>query len=341
MLFERLTEIEKAALESLNNCDNLDTLEQLRIQILGKKGSMTALFREMGSLSAEDKKEFGKQINISKKNISSALETKKTSLSEALKAQKLKAERIDISLPSKEISRGSTHPITLVVKDIIRIFGKMGFKVADGPELEQEYYNFDALNLPADHPARDEQDSFYVNKNNLLRTQTSNVQIRVMEKEKPPLAVIAPGRCYRKDTVDATHSPIFHQVEGLLVDKNVSFTDLKGTLSLFAKEMFGSGTKVRFRPDFFPFTEPSAEVAFTCIGCGGSGCSMCKGSGWIEIAGCGMVDPAVFSAVDIDYEKYKGFAFGMGIERIAMLKYGIPDIRLFYQNDAEFLSQFK
>ena len=320
---------------------SVQELEDLRIAFLGKKGSLTEIFKQMGGMDADTKKSLGQEVNELKNLISDNLTQKKDQFLNAEKSEKLSKESLDVSLPGKISARGAEHPISIIINDIVRIFSKMGFAIAEGPELEKEYYNFDALNIPEHHPARDEQDSFYIQKGYLMRTQTSGVQIRVMEQKKPPLAIIAPGRCYRNDTVDATHSPIFHQIEGLVVDKHVSFSDLKGVLALFAKEMFGEGIKVRFRPDFFPFTEPSAEVAFTCFECKGKGCPKCKKTGWIEVAGCGMVDPEVFKYVGIDYQEYKGYAFGMGIERIAMLKYGIPDIRLLYENETGFLNQFK
>jgi phenylalanyl-tRNA synthetase alpha chain len=338
---QELNKVEADFKEDLKKVENLKDLENLKVQYLGKKGILTEFFKKMGSLSPEEKKEFGQTVNQVKNVISENLEECQQKLTEQLKQEKIRKETIDITLPGRKIPRGATHPITRVIQDMTRIFNRLGFSVEEGPEMEREYYNFDALNIPEHHPARDEQDSFYIKDDFLLRTQTSGVQIRVMEKKNPPLAIVAPGRCFRKDTVDATHSPIFHQIEGLLVDKNVSFSDLKGVLSLFAREMFGKDTKVRFRPDFFPFTEPSAEVAFTCFACGGKGCSVCKKSGWIEVAGCGMVDPEVFKYVNIDYEKYKGYAFGIGVERIALLKYKIPDIRMLYENDMNFLNQFQ
>ncbi len=336
-----LDKIEVEASASIHKSSSIKELEDIRIKYLGKKGIITDFFKKLSSLSHEEKRSIGGEINSLKQSVSSLIQDAKDKISLKDKQEKLQKDKIDITLPGRNVAVGATHPITLVINDITRIFEKMGFTVEEGPEIEKEYYNFDALNIPDNHPARDEQDSFYIGGEVLLRTQTSGVQIRTMENKKPPLAIISPGRCFRNDTVDATHSPIFHQIEGLVVDKNVSFSDLKGVLALFAKEMFGADSQVRFRPDFFPFTEPSAEVAFTCIKCGGAGCRVCKGSGWIEVAGCGMVDPEVFKYVGIDYQEYKGYAFGMGIERIAMIKYGIPDIRLLYENDMQFLGQFK
>jgi len=336
-----LLKIESQFKKELESINQLKNLEDLKVLYLGKKGSVTELLKNLGSLSIEEKKTFGKKINELKDNISTLIEEKKTSLTESLKKEKLEKESIDVTLPGKNISAGSYHPISLVIQEILRIFSKMGFTFKEGPELEEEYYNFDALNIPSDHPARDDQDSFYIAEKKLLRTQTSAVQIRVMEKTKPPLAIITAGKCFRRDSIDATHFAMFHQLEGLAIDTSIAFTDLKGTLALFAKEMFGSNTKVRFRPDFFPFTEPSAEFACSCFICGGKGCPTCKHTGWIEIGGCGMVDPEVFKYVNIDYEKYKGYAFGLGIERIAMIRHDIPDIRLFFENDVNFLKQFK
>ncbi len=339
MDLNNIKNIEKDAISSIVSA-TLEELENIRVKFLGKKGLLKEALNKISGLSLEEKKVIGKEINDLKDKIESYIANRKEELIAKEKEEQLKKEKIDITLPGKPFKQFKIHPLSIVISDIIKIFTKLGFSVEEGPEIEEEYYNFDALNIPDYHPARDDQDSFYIRDKKLLRTQTSGVQIRVMEKQKPPIAIISPGRCYRKDDVDATHSPIFHQIEGLVVDTDVSFSDLKGILKLFAKEMFGEGTNVRFRPDFFPFTEPSAEVAFTCISCGGKGCSMCKGTGWIEVAGCGMVDPEVFKNVGIDYEKYKGYAFGMGIERIAMIKYRIPDIRLFYENDVRFLDQF-
>lgn len=338
---EELIKIEKEASLSLSNSKEIKELEDLKVKYLGKKGIITDLLKSLASYSIEEKKNYGKEINQLKDKISILIDEKRKEILALINQQKLKNERIDVTLPGNPILRGSFNPISLVINDIIRIFTRMGFSVEEGPELEKEYYNFDALNLPETHPARDDQDSFYVENDLLLRTQTSAVQIRVMEHKRPPLAMICPGRCFRKDAIDATHSPIFHQVEGLVIDKNVGFSDLKGVLSLFAKEMFGANTKVRFRPDFFPFTEPSAEIAVSCFVCGGKGCSVCKRTGWVEIGGCGMVHPEVFKYMKVDYNEFKGYAFGMGIERIAMKKYDIPDIRMFYENDIRFLEQFK
>lgn len=311
-------------------------LDGVRIEFLGRKqGKVTYLLRNLRDLPAEDRPLVGELVNKLKQFIQKEIEEKKK------KIEKKEIEGyVDITLPGKKPLLGRLHPITQTVREIKRIFMGLGFRVVRGPEIETEYYNFEALNMPRYHPARDEQDSFYLDNNYLLRTQTSPVQIRVMEKESPPIRIIAPGRCYRRDAVDASHFPMFHMVEGLAVDKKITFSDLKGSLTYFVHQMFGRGTKLRFRPSFFPFTEPSAEVDISCIICKGSGCRVCSGKGWLEILGAGMVDPEVFKKVGYDPEKYQGFAFGMGADRICMLKYGIDDIRLFFQNDRRFLEQF-
>lgn len=343
---EELLIIKKEALNELDKADDEKGLEQVRVDYLGKKGKMTQVLKSLGKLSAEERPKMGELANEIKKEISEIIDEKRTSFKEIAMADKIAKDKLDVTLPGRTIKVGHFHPITQMINEITHIFKRMGFQVKEGPELEQEYYNFEALNLPENHPARDEQDSFYVEQGNntkdrmLLRTQTSPVQIRVMEKQKPPIAMVAPGRCFRRDDIDATHSHTFHQVEGLVVDKGISFSDLKGVLHFFGKEMFGSDTKVRFRPDFFPFTEPSAEFAVTCFLCNGKGCRVCKTTGWIELGGCGLVDPKVFGFVNIDPEEYSGYAFGVGIERLAMTKYGIPDIRMFYENDMRFLKQF-
>ncbi len=315
-------------------------LESFRLSCIGKKGKLTSILKSLGSLSKEEKPIIGKLSNETKAIIIKLINQKKCELKKLSQQHKEQQNFIDITLPGRKVNIGHFHPITQITNDISHIFKRLGFSVADGPELEHQYYNFEALNIPQHHPARDEQDSFYITSNRLLRTQTSPVQIRVMEKQSPPISVISTGRCFRRDAVDATHSHTFHQIEGLSVDKNISFADLKGVLHLFAKEMFGANTKTRFRPDFFPFTEPSAEFAISCFICKGKGCKVCKGSTWIEIGGCGLVDPTVFSFVKIDPNEYSGYAFGMGIERLAMIKYGVPDIRMFYENDLKFLKQF-
>jgi len=337
---QQLEELKADAAKTLANTSSDKEVEQLRITYLGKKGRLTSILKSLGSLDPVERPKMGQLANEVKEFITEEINKKKQHFITISQNEKIQKEFIDVTLPGRVPPMGKLHPITQIIQEITHIFKGMGFQLVEGPELEEEYYNFDALNLPASHPARDEQDSFYVASDRLLRTQTSPVQIRTMEKWKPPISIISPGRCFRRDAQDATHSHTFHQVEGLSVDKHLSFADLKGVLHLFAREMFGSKTNTRFRPDFFPFTEPSAEFAVSCFLCGGRGCGVCKSSGWIEIGGCGLVDPAVFGFVDIDPELYSGFAFGMGIERLAMTRYGIPDIRLFYENDLRFLRQF-
>ncbi len=326
--------------DKLKNVSNLEELEQLRVEYIGRKGKVTELLKKIPSLPPEERKEFGKACNQLKREIETLIKEKGKELKEREKAEKLRKERIDITLPGRKRGLGALHPVTRTLKEIVRIFTSMGFSIAEGPEIETDFYNFEALNIPKGHPAREMQDTFYISDDVVLRTHTSPVQIRVMEKNSPPIQIIAPGKVYRKDA-DVTHTPMFHQVEGLMVDQKVTFADLKGVLEVFLREIFGSDTKVRFRPSYFPFTEPSAEVDIGCVICGGKGCKVCKGTGWLEILGCGMVDPAVFKAVGINPEVYQGFAFGMGVERIAMLKYGIDDLRLFFENDVRFLRQFR
>jgi phenylalanyl-tRNA synthetase alpha chain len=315
-------------------------LEQVRVRVLGRQGTLTQLLRSLGSLSAEERRLLGAAANEAKRDLEALLEGR---LAEA-RAQERRQERArarpDLSVPGRRPSRGSRHPLTLVRDEIIGIFAGLGFSVAEGPEIETDYYNFEALNLPADHPARDMQDTFYFSADTLLRTHTSPVQIRVMQAQPPPVRIICPGRAYRRDAADLTHSPMFHQVEGLAVDRAVSMADLRGTLELFARAMFGPASRIRFRPSFFPFTEPSAEVDVLCFACQGGGCRVCKQSGWLEILGSGMVHPNVLRNVGYDPEEVTGWAFGMGIERVAMLKYGVDDIRLFFENDLRFLRQF-
>ncbi|MEE9498483.1 MAG: phenylalanine--tRNA ligase subunit alpha [Nitrospinaceae bacterium] len=314
-----------------------DELRQLRTDFLGKKGLVTQVMKDMRELSSEQKREVGRHVNELKNWIENEIKEK----TEKLKGSSTEgADRtLDITLPGRKEARGSLHPITHVMDELIAIFMSLGFQVAEGPEVESDYYNFEALNIPKDHPARDMQDTFYIGGEKVLRTHTSPVQIHVMEKQQPPLRIIAPGKVYRCDS-DISHTPMFHQIEGLMVDENVTFSDLKGVMNIFVHQIFGEKTKVRFRPSFFPFTCPSAEVDIQCVMCSGKGCRVCSQTGWLEILGAGMVDPAVFGAVDYDPEKWTGFAFGMGIERIAMLKYGINDIRLFFENDLRFLNQF-
>ncbi len=336
-MIDELRKIEEEAIQQLKAVEDPERLEAFRIAYLGKKGRLTASLKGMGRLSPEDRPEAGKAANRVKARLTDAFEAKKREI-EAGKA-KAGRELFDVTLPGRRPIRGHLHPITLVTQEICGIFERMGFRIVKGPNVELDYYNFEALNIPKDHPARDMQDTFYVSENVVLRTHTSPMQIRVMEKQPPPVAVIAPGKVYRRDS-DVTHTPMFHQVEGLLVDEGVTFGDLKGMLTAFARQIFGRGTEVRFRPSFFPFTEPSAEVDIRCVICGGSGCRTCSNTGWLEILGSGMVDPEVYGFVGYDPERVSGFAFGMGIERIAMLKYGIDDIQLFFRNDLRFLRQF-
>jgi phenylalanyl-tRNA synthetase alpha chain len=335
----KLQELQANALSAAAGVDSIKSLEDLRIKYLGKKGELTAILNGLGSLSPAERPLIGKLSNEVKTAITTALDQRLAELENQELQQKLAAENIDITLPGRRIPAGRPHILTAAREEIVEIFNALGYTVADGPELEDDFHNFEALNIPPDHPARDMHDTFYVDDGRVLRTHTSPVQIRLMEKGVLPIKAIMPGRVYRCDA-DVTHSPVFHQVEGLVVGENITFGDLKGTLELFLKRMFGARRKVRFRNSFFPFTEPSAEVDVECFVCGGRGCALCKNSGWIEILGSGSVDPNVFKAVNIDPEKYTGFAFGLGIERIAMLKYGVKDIRLFYASDLRFLRQF-
>jgi phenylalanyl-tRNA synthetase alpha chain len=333
---EQLLKLEKKALLELKGINDPSGLEKFRITYLGKKGLLTSYMKKLRDLPAGERPEAGKLANVVKGNLTGRFEEAR----ERVASEKAEgASFLDVTLPGREPLRGHLHPITLVIKEVCQIFSRMGFMVVKGPNVELDYYNFEALNLPKDHPARDMQDTFYISGNVVLRTHTSPIQIRVMEAKKPPVSVIAPGKVYRRDS-DVSHTPMFHQVEGLLVDREVSFGDLKGTLTSFVHQMFGSDTSLRFRPSFFPFTEPSAEVDIRCVMCGGKGCRTCSNTGWLEILGSGMVDPNVYGFVDYDPEVYTGFAFGMGIERIAMLKYGINDIQLFFKNDMRFLRQF-
>ena len=335
---EKLQKIKEEALSQINS-DNAD-LEQIRIQYLGKKGELTSVLRGLGALTAEERPVVGQIANEVRAEIENALKIKAEAQKAAELERKLATEKIDVTLPSNVAAPGKLHPLTQVQRTIEDIFIGMGFSIAEGPEVEYDYYNFQALNIPENHPARDTQDTFYITENILLRSQTSPVQVRTMEKQKPPIRVISPGRVYRSDAVDATHSPLFHQVEGLVVDKGITMGDLKGMLETFAKTLFGNETRLRFRPHHFPFTEPSAEVDVSCFVCGGKGCRVCKNEGWIEILGAGMVHPYVLSNCGIDPDEYSGFAFGMGVERIAMKYYGIDDMRLLYENDTRFLEQF-
>ena len=335
---EKLQKIKEDALAAIGS-DSAD-LEQIRIQYLGKKGELTAVLRGMGALTAEERPVIGQLANDVRAEIESAIKEKAEAQKNAELERRLVSEKIDVTLPAAAPRCGKLHPLTQVQRTIEDIFIGMGFSIAEGPEVEYDYYNFQALNIPENHPARDTQDTFYITENILLRSQTSPVQVRTMEHQKPPIRIISPGRVYRSDAVDATHSPLFHQVEGLVVDKGITMGDLKGMLETFAKTLFGSDTRLRFRPHHFPFTEPSAEVDVSCFVCGGKGCRVCKNEGWIEILGAGMVHPYVLSNCGIDPEEYSGFAFGMGVERIAMKYYGIDDMRHLYENDTRFLGQF-
>lgn len=337
---EKLTKIKKSAEEALASASTPELLEELRIRFLGKKGELTSVMKGMGGLSAEERPLIGQLANEVRSFIEGAFEEKRAAMQRAAAEKKLLAETIDVTIPGKRPQKGKKHPLTTVLDDLKDIFIGMGFSIADGPEVELDYYNFEALNIPKDHPARDTQDTFYINDNVVLRTQTSPVQIRTMENQKPPIRVIAPGRVYRSDAVDATHSPVFHQIEGLVIDKGITMADLKGTLEVFVHKLYGEETKLRFRPHHFPFTEPSAEVDISCFNCGGKGCNICKGEGWIEILGCGMVHPKVLEICNIDPEEYSGFAFGIGLERTTMFRYGVKDLRMYFENDVRFLSQF-
>ena len=337
---EKLQSIKEKALSQINAAQHLESLNDVRVAFLGKKGELTSVLKSMKEVAPEDRPKVGQMVNEARAEIEKVLLDKKNAFEKKLREEKMKAETIDVTLPAKKPMVGHRHPNTVALEEVERIFVGMGYEVVEGPEVEYDYYNFEALNIPANHPAKDEQDTFYINKDIVLRTQTSPVQVRVMEKGKLPIRMIAPGRVFRADEVDATHSPSFHQIEGMVIDKNITFADLKGTLQEFAARLFGPETKVKFRPHHFPFTEPSAEMDVTCFKCGGKGCRFCKGEGWIEILGCGMVHPKVLRMSGIDPEEYSGFAFGVGLERIALLKYEIDDMRLLYENDDRFLRQF-
>ncbi len=343
---EKLAEIRKKAIVAIQDATDLKKLDEVRVSILGKKGQLTSVLRGMKDLSNEERPLVGKLANEVRSTIEGELEKAKDMIGKKQRELQLKQEVIDVTLPAKKSTLGHRHPMTIVLDDIKDIFMGMGYSIAEGPEIENAYYNFDALNIPEEHPAKDEQDTFYINEDMMLRTSTSPVQVHVMEKQEPPIRIIAPGRVFRSDEVDATHSPVFHQIEGLVVDKGITMGDLKGALEVFIKELYGESVQVKFRPHFFPFTEPSAEVDVSCVICGGEGhvdgqpCRVCKGTGWIEILGCGMVHPRVLEMSGIDPKEYSGFAFGMGLERITMLRYGIKDLRMFYENDVRFLKQF-
>ena len=338
---EKLEALRRQALEELEKLTLPKELEDFRVRVMGKKGPLTELLRGMGSLPAEERPKMGQLVNELRATLEAALKERESAVQAALKEKRVREERLDITLPGKKAEAGGLHPLNIVLADLIDIFQSMGFDIVDGPEVETDHYCFEALNLPQDHPARDMQDTFYITDNILLRTQTSAAQVRIMEQRKPPIRIICPGRVYRADEVDATHSPVFHQVEGLVVDKGVTMCDLKGVLEQFAHEIYGPETKVRFRPSFFPFTEPSAEVDVTCSACGGKGCRVCKGEGWIEILGAGMVHPNVLRDCGIDPEIYSGFAFGIGLDRLTTTRYKISDIRLLFENDRRFLGQFQ
>ncbi|MCR5266981.1 MAG: phenylalanine--tRNA ligase subunit alpha [Lachnospiraceae bacterium] len=335
-----LKKIQEEALSQIASATGIEKLNEVRVNFLGKKGELTSVLKGMKDVAAEDRPKVGQMVNDTREAIETALENARVKLERSIREAQMKNEVIDVTLPAAKMQMGHRHPNTIVMEEVERIFVGMGYEVVEGPEVETDYYNFEALNIPADHPAKDEQDTFYINGDILLRTQTSGTQVHEMEKGKLPIRMIAPGRVFRSDEVDATHSPSFHQIEGLVIDKHITFADLKGTLAEFAREMFGEDTKVRFRPHHFNFTEPSAEADVSCFKCGGSGCRFCKGTGWIEILGCGMVHPNVLKMSKIDPDEYSGFAFGLGLERIALLKYEIDDMRLLYENDIRFLRQF-
>ena len=337
---EQLEAIRQEAEAALQTCTDAKQLDAIRVQYLGKKGALTAILKQMGKLSAEERPVMGQLANAVRSDIESAITKQQAAIAEAALEQKLQSETLDITLPGKQKKIGALHPLTIVENEIKEIFLGMGFSVADGPEVEYDYYNFEALNLPPDHPARDTQDTFYITDNILLRTQTSSVQVHVMEQQKPPIRVISPGRVFRSDAIDATHSPLFHQVEGLVVDKGITMADLKGTLELLMQRLYGDDCKIRLRPHHFPFTEPSAEVDVMCYNCYGKGCRLCKGEGYIELLGAGMVHPKVLEGCGIDSNVYSGFAFGLGLERIVMRRYNIQDMRLLFENDYRFLEQF-
>jgi len=337
---EKLEKIKQEASARIDEARDLEALNQIRVAYLGKKGELTSVLKGMRDVAQEDRPKVGQWVNEAREFLESSMEKARVRLADQALAEKLKTEVIDVTLPAKEVKVGHRHPNHIALEEIQRIFIGMGYNVVEGPEIETDHYNFELLNIPANHPAKDEQDTFYINKDIVLRSQTSPMQARVMETGQMPIRIIVPGRVFRSDEVDATHSPTFHQIEGLVVDKNITFADLKGTLEVFAKELFGEKTRVKFRPHHFQFTEPSAEVDVSCFKCGGSGCRFCKGSGWIEILGCGEVHPRVLKMCGIDPEEYSGFAFGIGLERVALLKYEIDDMRLLFENDIRFLKQF-
>ena len=337
---EKLRQIEELANAEIGRAEKLDRLNDIRVSFLGKKGTLTQVLKSMKDVPPEERPQVGKWVNDTRARIEEQMEIYRARLEEEGLARRLREEEIDVTLPAKKPARGHRHPNTIALEEVERIFVGMGYEVLEGPEIEYDEYNFTKLNIPANHPAKDEQDTFYITDDILLRTQTSPVQARIMEQGKLPIRMIAPGRVFRSDEVDATHSPSFHQIEGLVIDKGITFADLKGTLEVFAKELFGADTRTKFRPHHFPFTEPSAEMDVSCFKCGGKGCRFCKGEGWIEILGCGMVHPHVLEMCGLNPDEYGGFAFGVGLERIALLKYEIDDMRLLYDNDVRFLKQF-
>ena len=337
---EQLNKIKEKALADIQKAADMKSIEELRVALLGKKGELTAILKQMGGLSAEERPIVGQLANDVRQRLEEGISRRVEQLKSAELEYRLKKEALDVTMPGKHFEQGKRHPLNIVLDDLKEIFRGMGYTVVDGPEVEETKYVFDMLNTDEGHPARDPQDTFYITDKILLRTQTSSVQIRTMLKEKPPIAIISPGRVYRSDAVDATHSPIFHQCEGLVIDKKITFGDLKGTLEMWAKRLYGDDVKLRFRPHHFPYTEPSAEVDLQCFKCGGKGCPLCKGEGWIEMLGSGVVHPQVLINCGIDPEEYSGFAFGIGLERIAMMRFAIDDMRLFYENDLRFLSQF-
>jgi len=336
---EELEKLRDEVITSISRASTEKELSEIRVGVLGRKGSLTQLLKQLGTLSETERREVGKLANLVKESTEAKIEEALSGIQERERSAALEKEKIDVTLPGRRVPVGRRHPLTQILDEIIDIFSRLGFEVAEGPEVELDYYNFEALNIPKGHPAREMQATFFISDEVVLRTHTSPMEVRTMEKHPPPVRIISPGPAYRRDS-DPTHSPMFHQVEGLLVDKGITFADLKGVLTVFVHQMFGRETKLRFRPSFFPFTEPSAEIDIECIICGGKGCGVCSNTGWLEILGSGMTDPAVFGFVDYDPEEVTGFAFGMGVERIAMLKYGIHDIRLFYTNDLRFLRQF-
>lgn len=340
-LTQKIKEIEAETERDYETVDDLDELENLRIKYLGKKGKVSKLFNQIGQAPPEQRPKIGKQTNKLQNKVEKLHESKKEELQQLIQQENIKEEEIDVTLPGIKPEMGYSHPLTLILDEVKEVFMGLGFSIKEGPEIETEYNNFEALNIPADHPARDLQDTLYIDDNYLLRTHTSPVQIRTMSKEEPPIRIIAPGRVYRSDELDASHTPVFHQVEGLAIDTDISFSDLKGTIAVFVREIYGEDRKIRFRPSYFPFTEPSAEVDVSCIVCEGEGCSLCSRTGWLEVMGAGMVHPNVLNMSGIDAKKYSGFAFGMGWDRIAMLKYGIDDIRVLFENDQRFLHHFK